>query len=178
MTMKHNVFVYGTLLRGFGNHRLLENAFMMGETSTEHDVYKMISVGYFPGVLIGGTDKIVGEMYAVDDSTFAMLDSLEGFPSMYSRIQVPLENGFRAWMYIWNKDFENCPIVPGGNWRTYESPTTTSDWDDSPEWDDSNLDDLPKSHCDVCDEPFDSSENVMTDGPWTAHQDCLNQLFV
>ena len=63
----YRVFVYGTLLSGFGNHaRLLAGrSKMIGEAQTYAE-YTMVSLGGFPGVIEGGDTSIQGEVYEVD----------------------------------------------------------------------------------------------------------------
>jgi gamma-glutamylcyclotransferase (GGCT)/AIG2-like uncharacterized protein YtfP/predicted glutamine amidotransferase len=82
------VFVYGTLKKGFGNHRLLSNSRFLGNATT---VSKWLMIGEdmpFPYLLEQDWKKgkyIKGELYEVDEATLARLDRLEGVPSHYKR---------------------------------------------------------------------------------------------
>ena len=102
--MTNLVFVYGTLKRGFANHRLLEKAHFLGEAYLPRT--KMINLGAYPAVIAGGTKEVMGEMYQVDDETLIRLDRLEGHPSFYERRQVkvfsimPAVDTFIAWCYF------------------------------------------------------------------------------
>jgi gamma-glutamylcyclotransferase (GGCT)/AIG2-like uncharacterized protein YtfP len=87
--MTTNVFVYGTLKRGFGNHFLLNNATFVGEYTTK-PMYRLFASG-LPFLSEGGNKAIKGEVYAVDDATLAALDRLEGHPNAYRREAVKLE---------------------------------------------------------------------------------------
>lgn len=98
---KHMVAVYGTLKRGRGNHRLLENSNVkyIGEYLTKKK-YPMIQRGSIPFVGHGfeflGLDKEVGhnivvEVYEVDSKTLERLDALEGHPNWYYRDVVELQ---------------------------------------------------------------------------------------
>lgn len=98
------VFVYGTLMKGHGNHRyyLSESQFLgKGEITG----YALYAVSSFPGIIQEVEEKVKGEVYQVDQDTLKRLDCLEGEGSLYLRKQVDvLVEGQRvqAWTYIWN----------------------------------------------------------------------------
>jgi len=98
---RHVVAVYGTLKRGKGNHRLLDNPMVkyIGTYLTKRK-YPMITRGSIPFVGHGfeflGLDKEVGhnivvEVYEVDSDTLERLDALEGHPNWYYRDVVELQ---------------------------------------------------------------------------------------
>ena len=64
----NKVFVYGTLKSG-GSIRGLENfgdgAVIVGRAKTTYPDYTMVDLGAFPGVLMGGTKHIQGEVWEV-----------------------------------------------------------------------------------------------------------------
>ena len=114
--MSHKVFVYGTLKAGFGNHRLLTNAKFLGDAKTPAN-YTMYSTGGFPAVIKQGDTVITGEIYEVTDEEFKRLDSLEGYPSMYTREQIELQDSDETpWIYLWNYATD-MPVVPDGVWK-------------------------------------------------------------
>lgn len=85
------VFVYGTLRRGHGNHRLLKSANFIGEAY----VYgTMAALGGIPAVIeLGGKNKVRGEVYGVNDDELKELDRLEGYygqgsDNFYNRVSV------------------------------------------------------------------------------------------
>ena len=81
------IFVYGSLKRGYRNHRLLQRSTFLGEAVTS-DRYRMIDVG-FP-VLLGPTPDghhVAGEVYEVDTTTLSALDQLESKGRMYDRVR-------------------------------------------------------------------------------------------
>src|SRR4051812_27023287 len=76
---KSLIFVYGSLMKGFGNHTLLRDATFVKEGLTLPE-YTLISLGSFPGVLPDGTTSIKGEVYEVNLKVRDRLDQLEGHP--------------------------------------------------------------------------------------------------
>lgn len=191
--MTHRVFVYGTLLSGFHNHeRCLRTGKRLGATRTANAHYRMVDVNYFPGVFLDGTDAIVGEVYEVDDRTMERLDRLEGFPFMYTRVEVDLEGHGNAWMYIYNRTAERLPTIPNGDFRAYRMMVEAAEragldnyeqpWDDD---DDENAmapgsrgfdpEDYTDSACDGCGEVFHEEDAVVTDGIFSAHQRCYDE---
>ena len=105
----YNVFVYGSLKRGFGNHGLLSQSEFLGEAETCDSRFKMVSLGGFPGVYDVGNDKIRGEIYSVDPYTLRNLDRLESEGSFYSRrtFSFKLSDGttIDSFIYILLDDF-------------------------------------------------------------------------
>ena len=111
---KVKVFVYGTLKQGYGNHCLLEDSTFLGKCTTEPE-FTLHSLYAFPAVLPFGNTAIKGEVYEVDDKTFKRLDRLEGYPSLYERIQIPTEYG-DAWIYVMDS-VSNLKPIESGEWE-------------------------------------------------------------
>lgn len=99
------VFVYGSLKRGFGNHRFLEGTEFLGAASTSNYVYRMHSLGPFPAVVENGDYAVSGELYKVDGVTMERLDMLEGNGSLYTRKLVSVRTTENevvdAWIYLY-----------------------------------------------------------------------------
>lgn len=100
-----HVFVYGSLKKGFGNHRVVENQKFVGEAKTSASNYAMISLGAFPAVCkYEDGMKISGEIYKVNRTTMRNLDTLEGNGRLYTREkhEFVLRDGspIGAWIYI------------------------------------------------------------------------------
>jgi len=113
---KHIVFCYGTLKQGHGNHRLLTNAKFLGEAKTPAK-YTMYSTGGFPAVVPEGDTVISGEIYEVTEEEFARLDMLEGYPSMYTRKQIKLQDSDETpWIYLWQYETESYARIEDGVW--------------------------------------------------------------
>jgi gamma-glutamylcyclotransferase (GGCT)/AIG2-like uncharacterized protein YtfP len=113
-----NVFVYGTLKRGFPNHGVLEGARFIGPAFTVGK-FHMRCCG-FPIVFKGQeTAQVTGELYYVPSPAIMhKLDRLEGVPQMYLRETVEVvcgDNTVDAEIYIgndanWNRS--RLPAVP------------------------------------------------------------------
>lgn len=102
--MKHRVFVYGTLMKDRPNH----NNFLRGQEYLGQAIlkdYGLYDLGAYPGVVPESGEKVLGEVYEVDDSTLKSLDRLEGNGTLYNRQTAEvLLNG--EWtgveVYVWN----------------------------------------------------------------------------
>ena len=110
------VFVYGTLKRGEKNHHWLEGASWQGEA--ELSGVLLHDLGPFPMAVIGeGT--AIGEVYAVEERGLARLDELEGYPRLYDRQMLTLNDGRHAWVYLGRpRQVRHAPLVVGGSWHT------------------------------------------------------------
>ena len=109
------VFVYGTLMKGHGNHRyyLMQSEFLgPGEIAG----YALYAVSSYPGIVPEVGEKVKGEVYQVDHETLERLDRLKEEDSLYLRKSVEvLMSGqlVRAWTYLWNHDIKGIDNVPG-----------------------------------------------------------------
>ena len=116
------VFVYGTLLEGEVNHRLMESNELIGRGEVAG--YDMYDLGYYPGI-IPGSGKVKGEVYKVDN--IDELDGLEEEGYLYIRKAMPIktENGkmCMAYVYEYNRSVEGCEKIP------YELQPYTGCWD-------------------------------------------------
>ena len=122
-----HVFVYGSLKKGFGNHRCLEGATFVGPGILDNA--KMLNLGAFPGIIPSPTGKIFGEVYKITPEILARLDRLEGHPNFYCRqvasIFADFEETipqFESWVYFLSKDSaehyqEICESIPSGQWK-------------------------------------------------------------
>lgn len=94
------VAVYGSLKRGFYNHRVLNGApFLASGTVTG---FEMFDLGSYP-MVVPGDGSIAVEIYEVNPATFGQLDRLEGFPSFYGRKMITAVTDYcpvEAWMYV------------------------------------------------------------------------------
>ena len=119
MNKKIYVFVYGTLRKGYWNHRLLENSKFIGEAITK-EKYSLYANG-IPYVVKTPKTQIKGEVYEVDIETLKRLDQLEGHPDFYYREKTDiLINGkpIKAWIYFY--PYQKGKIIPSGDYKDYK----------------------------------------------------------
>lgn len=123
------IFVYGTLKRGFGNHRLLNGCDFVGEAKTKAGEFTMIALGGFPGMIETPKGErpegtVSGEIYEVTDSEdLRRLDGLEGHPDWYRRTQVTVYNAEGPVVldtYVYLSARGNEAVVESGVWETFE----------------------------------------------------------
>lgn len=113
------VVVYGTLKKGFSNHRLLTEAEQVGIGR----VYGQRTLNNtWPPTFSPNLDETIpfeGEVYKVTEDTLHNLDRLEGHPYGYYRTQVDvyvnLGDGvtdvLRAWCYFYyTEGTESCQV--------------------------------------------------------------------
>jgi len=81
----------------------------------------MVDLGAFPGVLMGGTNYIQGEVWEVTDDVAEQLDAIEGYPDFYNKIPTETTEG-KAMMYFLPKEYEKYPGPDA-------SPSITSEGD-------------------------------------------------
>jgi gamma-glutamylcyclotransferase (GGCT)/AIG2-like uncharacterized protein YtfP len=114
------VFVYGTLLSGEYNNRLLATSEKMGKEVVSG--FTMVSLGAYPACIPdeNATTPILGEVWRVDDETFQRLDRLEGYPHFYDRKEVDTFAG-KAWIYCMHEENmrDNLEVIISGNWKQF-----------------------------------------------------------
>lgn len=132
------VAVYGTLRKGFGNHRFLSNTAYLYttesiiRTNTMREYGLMYNLGSFPGIKFHSINdgnynkykkyKIVFEVYAVDDETLADLDRLEGYRAseptkgLYNKQKVAI-GGVPCWVYIYNHAVNEDSLITTGDFK-------------------------------------------------------------
>lgn len=120
--------VYGTLRKGYGNHRILDNEHCeyLGTQRTTPE-FKMVTLGGFPGVIPDGSSSVTIEVYRVNHPTVDQrLDWLEGYPSFYQKTQVETEWG-TADMYILSESgYGRHTVIPSGDWAEHVGKRTNS----------------------------------------------------
>jgi gamma-glutamylaminecyclotransferase len=119
------VFVYGSLMRGQGNHRLMAGARFLSQARIKADRYRMISLGGFPGLVAWGDGPaIAGEAYEAGPEVMERLDRLEGHPDFYHREPVALEgeSSGSAIAYVLTgplQPWHGREFVESGDWRAH-----------------------------------------------------------
>lgn len=93
--------VYGTLRKGYANytHHLRDNKFV--GTFRTREKYRLV-ISDFPCVLPfnGLGYHIEVDLFMIDAATLEQIDYFEGYPFLYQRVRVLLDNDVPAWMYI------------------------------------------------------------------------------
>jgi gamma-glutamylcyclotransferase (GGCT)/AIG2-like uncharacterized protein YtfP len=65
-----------------------------------------------------GEGTAIGEVYAVEERGLARLDELEGYPRLYDRQKLNLNDGRQAWVYLGRpRQVRHAPQVDGGSWH-------------------------------------------------------------
>lgn len=106
---KHTVYVYGTLRPGKS-----EVVDVPGE---------LRDLGSFPGAVVKAPTFgkfFKAEPVEVDDAQLSRLDSYEGYrehaPHRSLYLRVPYLDG---WIYVYNSEMDQRPLVPEGDWLAY-----------------------------------------------------------
>ena len=137
----HYVFVYGTLMEGYGNNRLLKsgNAELVGKAITQPSFVMLASglngipfvadvkeehEGFPSDYWFRNASQIHGEVWRCDADTLKTLDRLEGHPDWYKRERVKVDflnnqntAPFEVWIYLMPmsesefKSVNNYPIL-------------------------------------------------------------------
>jgi gamma-glutamylcyclotransferase (GGCT)/AIG2-like uncharacterized protein YtfP len=114
------LFAYGTLMRGFALHRLLEGRaeYLGGGTITA----RLLDVGLYPAAARDRQGSVTGELYRVlDPALWRVLDSAEG--SQYHReeagVQMADGREVTAFVYWYTGPLDRGTAIPGGDYRTH-----------------------------------------------------------
>ena len=86
------LFTYGTLKKGFHNHKFIKDSLFLGFYSLpKHDMYLYVYYG-FPYITKGNGD-VFGELYEVADEEMFYVDKLEGGYDKKETTVVSLKDG-------------------------------------------------------------------------------------
>lgn len=96
-----NVFVYGTLKQGEANHGVMTSADGEFITTAKLPGYYMVNTPWYPFAAKSDSDDdyIEGELYKVPAEKLHILDTLEGYPQLYDRDTVSIED-LEAVIYV------------------------------------------------------------------------------
>lgn len=115
------IFVYGTLMRGDSNNRLLSQSTFLGKATLKDTT--LYSTGPFPA-MVDGDGITHGELYSISSEVLVQLDRLESNGYMYQRKPVWAiredGRGVGAEAYFWKFGLQTLELIPGGDWRSYD----------------------------------------------------------
>lgn len=98
------VFVYGTLMKNCYNHeQYLKGQKYLGQAVLPG--YALYNLGDYPGVISDKKEKVLGELYEIDQQILKCLDVLEGNDCLYIRhsVEVIIDDiKIGAEVYVWN----------------------------------------------------------------------------
>jgi len=92
LSKRHEIFVYGSLKRGFSNHSLLASQLFVATARTQPR-YRLYALNGFPGMVEASDDgrSIEGEIWSVDPECLTRLDLLEDTAhGLYARVPITL----------------------------------------------------------------------------------------
>jgi gamma-glutamylcyclotransferase (GGCT)/AIG2-like uncharacterized protein YtfP len=114
------LFVYGTLMRGFGLYRLLEGkADHLGDGEVTGLLFDL---GSYPAALRGEAGRIRGEVYRLaDPGLWVALDSAEGSQYHRGEVGVRMASGGQvtACIYWYAGPLGGAVPIPGGDYRAH-----------------------------------------------------------
>lgn len=123
---KSRVFVYGSLKKEHGLHKLISRSDHedLGRNWIESN-YMMADMGAFPALVADLYDptniyRVYGEVYAVDQETLAALDFAEGHPHFYNRKKLEVgPDKLKCWVYVIDGDHEEYAEdwIDDGIWK-------------------------------------------------------------
>jgi len=98
------LFVYGTLKRGLGNHRLIADQQFIGEATTEPR-YRVLDLGPYPGLIVDEANGLVvkGELWDVTAACLVRLDVFEEESHTFRRGPVAIPGREGVFAYFWNR---------------------------------------------------------------------------
>src|SRR5258706_5977232 len=115
-----HLFVYGTPRRGRDNEfgaMLARAARFVGTGKVQGEIYL---VAHYPGLILGGRDWVVGDVFDLDGETLRALDEYEGSEQFFRRVEAPvlLDSGewIQAHVYTYTGDTHGMERIESGNW--------------------------------------------------------------
>lgn len=117
--MRHYLFAYGTLKRGFRNDHYLRYSHYLGQAKTREAYFEMVEYRHddltYPALRTSGSCRIIGEVYEIDNDTLHKIDILEREGKDYFRQMIALDTCLSAWTYLDLEDEDGVLITPPHN---------------------------------------------------------------
>jgi len=112
-----NMFVYGSLKKGFFNHsliddnprnRLIKKGFIDG--------YKLYLLWSYPGIKSSSTgERLYVELYSLSDEVFDRIDKMERSAG-YTPVEVKDNDGKIGVIYVYDRAVDDKNIICSGDW--------------------------------------------------------------
>ena len=114
------LFAYGTLMRGFALHGLIEGrAEYLGVGTV---AARLVDLGSYPGAARDRHGVVTGEVYRIaEPGLFTVLDSAEG-PQYHrgeARVRMADDREVAAFIYWYTGPLDRGVPIPGGNYRAH-----------------------------------------------------------
>ncbi len=118
---RKRLFVYGTLRVGGSQEHRMSGARHIRSATTSAS-YKLLSLGWYPALFVGGNSAVYGDVFEVPKTMWAELDEYEDCPGLYRCEPIELNDGSLVFAYIYNgtTPAESTP-VSSGDWLAYEA---------------------------------------------------------
>lgn len=123
MTLR--VFVYGALRQGALHSWRMDSSSFIARGTVRGTLVK---IDWYPGLVLGGESKVLGEIYQVTPEVLAALDEFEGVGVAEERdgeyrrttAEVTLSDGSttECLIYEWLKGIDDYEVVENGDWST------------------------------------------------------------
>lgn len=94
----------------------------------------LYDLGDYPGLITGGPGTVHGQLFLPPDpmllaelDAFELHDPFNPEASEYVRVQVTmLDSGVEAWVYAYNLDVGQAPVISSGSWTARQTPAARS----------------------------------------------------
>lgn len=114
---RHILFVYGSLMKGEYNHdAYMKNALFLGNASIDH--FSLYDLGSYPGIRHSRRrEKVLGELYEVDQDAYEAICRLEGNGFLYQSEPVTAEimdgrGHMEAETFVYLDDVDRSKKIP------------------------------------------------------------------
>jgi gamma-glutamylcyclotransferase (GGCT)/AIG2-like uncharacterized protein YtfP len=113
-------FVYGTLMRGFPLHRLIEGRAEYAGNGTVAG--RLVDLGAYPAAVPDSRGAVAGEVYRLRDTgLWRVLDSVEGPQYHRGEVRVRMADGqeVTAFIYWYVGPLDRGVPIPDGDYRSH-----------------------------------------------------------
>ena len=115
------IFVYGSLTKPHWNNSMLDGCPYLGAYKTA-PTFDLMEDAALPYLKPTGDYAVWGEVYEVNEATLEMLDWMEGHPTWYKRVPVPLQG------YATTVEGYTYPHSIEGSQRAFLEPDGALKW--------------------------------------------------